>query len=146
VVAKNFNGDCAAVRRIGRYWRARTRIYRRGNLTGDDGTATGSHGDAVERQSHAAQGREAVIHRRAYQLKPQGRGEVWGVTGVESSSSAAKIHSPRDVIPLPRARILTPATRIAAEERSSTVNRSKPERLLYHGLFHSVSLTVTIQA
>ena len=73
-------------------------------------------------------------------------GKYGGVTGVESSSPAAKIHPPRDVIRLPRARILTPATRITAEGRSSTVNRSEPERLLYHGLLQSVSLTVPIQA
>jgi hypothetical protein len=55
----------------------------------------------VARLGHVAQGRRTAVHRRAYRLKPQGRGKAWGVTGVESSSPAAKIPSPRDVIRLP---------------------------------------------
>jgi hypothetical protein len=33
-----------------------------------------SHGDTVERQSHAAQGREAAVHRRANLHQPQNKG------------------------------------------------------------------------
>ena len=37
------------------------RGYCRGKLPGDDGTGRGSHGDAVERLSHAAHVREAAV-------------------------------------------------------------------------------------
>jgi hypothetical protein len=37
------------------------RVHSRGELTGDDGTAIGSHGDAVEMLGHVVQGRATVI-------------------------------------------------------------------------------------
>ena len=50
------------------------RVHSRGELTGDDLTAVRSHGDAVERQSHAAQAREAAVHRRAYRSSRKAEG------------------------------------------------------------------------
>jgi hypothetical protein len=35
-----------------------------------DGKLRGSHGDAVARSGHAAQGRTTAVHRRAYLLQP----------------------------------------------------------------------------
>ena len=37
------------------------RVLSRGELTDDDLTAVESHGDVMERQSHAAKGREAAV-------------------------------------------------------------------------------------
>jgi hypothetical protein len=38
-----------------------------------DGEFRGSHGDAVARLGHAAQGRDTAVHRRANPLPPQSR-------------------------------------------------------------------------
>jgi hypothetical protein len=47
------------------------RVLSRGDGSGDQRRARVSHGDAVDGQRHAAQGREAVVHRRANLLLPQ---------------------------------------------------------------------------
>jgi hypothetical protein len=71
-----------ALTRGGRRWRRTLvrwiRVQCRGSNSGGRREARGSHGDAVARLGHAAQGRKTAIHRRAYRLKPQGRGEVRG--------------------------------------------------------------------
>jgi hypothetical protein len=46
-------------------------VQRRGNRSGDQRRARAGYGDAVERVRHVAQGREAVVHRRANLLQPQ---------------------------------------------------------------------------
>jgi hypothetical protein len=142
-MARNFNGECAAVGRAGSYWRAWIHVHHRGDLTDDDWTAIASHGDAVERQSHAAQGREAAVHWQSYPHQPQSRRGRWRwVTGVTSSSSAAKI--------------LFPATLSIHHERESwrrwqesrrgvtdgeifLPRRSDPSQALYHQNPHSVA-------
>jgi hypothetical protein len=68
------------------------RVLSRGDGSGDQRRARVSHGDAVDGQRHAAQGREAVVHRRANLLQPQ--------------SNAAVSH--RSDLQLTTARILTP--------------------------------------
>jgi hypothetical protein len=77
------------------------RVQCRGNCSGDRREAKTKHGDAVAQLGHAAQDRRTAVHRWAYRLKPQGRGKARGFTGMESSSPAANIPSPRDVIRLP---------------------------------------------
>jgi hypothetical protein len=47
------------------------RVLSRGDGSGDQRRARVSHGDAVDGQRHAAQGWEAVVHRRANLLQPQ---------------------------------------------------------------------------
>jgi hypothetical protein len=71
-VAENFNGDCVAVGRIGRYWRTRTRVYRRGDLTGDD------------RDGH----RES--RRRSGKVEPRGTRPRGGGSPVSQSAPATK--------------------------------------------------------
>jgi hypothetical protein len=74
--------------------------------------AIGSHGDATEVPEHVAQDRKTTV---AGELISSGRSAKRGVrrlAGVTSSSTAAKIFWPRDVIDLPRVRIGTPVARI----------------------------------
>jgi hypothetical protein len=55
------------------------RVLSRGELTGVDLTVVKRHGDTMEVFEYVAQDRATAVHRRAYRLKPQGRGEVrWG--------------------------------------------------------------------
>jgi hypothetical protein len=64
----------------------------------------GSYGDAVERLSHAAHGREAAVTGELICSSRRVEGEArggGGVPGVEPSSPAVKIPLPRDVIRLP---------------------------------------------
>ena len=75
-------------------------VQRRGNCSGDQRGARVSHGDAVDRQRHAAS-----------------RSGVQLTDGDDLSYP--------DVIYLPRARILTPVSRIAAQDWSSAVRVSR---------------------
>ena len=71
------------------------------------------------------------------------------LAGVTSSSTAAKIFLPRDVIHPLRARIGTAMARIAAEGSSAVrALRWQPDpiQLLYHGEWHSVGLTDRFEA
>jgi hypothetical protein len=67
----------------GRSWRGTwlrwIRVHRRGNLPVDDGTGIGSHGDAVERLGHAAQGRVTVITGVLIHFRRGNDGTVAGV-------------------------------------------------------------------
>jgi hypothetical protein len=51
-------------RRSGRTSTSRIRVHRRGNFTGDDETAIGSHDDATGVPGYVAQGRATTVHRR----------------------------------------------------------------------------------
>ena len=55
-------------------WRARLRVPSRGGLIGDDGTAVGNYGGAVERLGHAA-GTEMARRRRAALSTAVSKGE-----------------------------------------------------------------------
>jgi hypothetical protein len=142
-VAGNFNRDARRSERAGSYWCAWTSVYRRGDLTGDDGTATKSHDDAVERQSHAAQGREAAVHRWANLLQPQSRNVRRWVTGVTSSSPAARILYPATLSIHPECeswRQWHESWQDSSTVRSFGCWRSDPSQVLYHGDRHSVDL------
>jgi hypothetical protein len=66
-------------RRKGRALAHWVRVLSRGELTGVDLTVVKRHGDTTEVFGYVAQDRATAVHRRAYRLKPQGRGEVrWG--------------------------------------------------------------------
>jgi hypothetical protein len=69
----------AGGRRWRRTWALWIRVHRRGNLPGDDGTTIGSHGDAVERLGHTAQGRATVITGVLIQFRRGDHGTVAGV-------------------------------------------------------------------
>ena len=56
------------------------RGYCRGKLPGDDGTGRGSHGDAVKRLGHAAQGREAAVDGEPIGFPPRQLCTVVGFT------------------------------------------------------------------
>jgi hypothetical protein len=55
-------------------WRARLRVPSRGGLIGDDGTAVGNYGGAVERLGHAA-GTKMARRRRAALSTAVSKGE-----------------------------------------------------------------------
>jgi hypothetical protein len=55
-------------------WRARSRVPNRGGLIGDDGTAVGNYGGAVERLGHAA-GTEMARRRRTALSTAVSKGE-----------------------------------------------------------------------
>jgi hypothetical protein len=59
-VAVNFEED-ARRPGMGKKLARWIRVHRRGNLPVDDGTGTGSHGDAVDRLGHAAHSQEAAV-------------------------------------------------------------------------------------
>jgi hypothetical protein len=82
----------------------------------------------VNRARRAAGNDEGLTAVRTLIQGRWARGEGLRLAGVASSSPAARILLPRDVIHLPRAQILTPTTRIAAEEWSSVVKCSEPEQ------------------
>ena len=81
-----------------------------------DGEFRGSHGDAVAWLGHAAQGRKVAVHRRGY--LPSRKVEKKATVSHRSDLqlTAGKDLSPHVLIHPPRARVLTPAARIAAEE------------------------------
>jgi hypothetical protein len=55
------------------------RVLSHGELTDVNLMVVKRHGDATEVFKYVVQDRATAVHRRAYRLKPQGRGEVrWG--------------------------------------------------------------------
>jgi hypothetical protein len=112
-VASEFGEDARRPEMKKKALAAWVRVHSRGELTGDDGTAIGSHGDAVERLGHAAD-TEMARRRRAALSTAVSKGE-W-ITASQSGFQVTVGEDiwPRDVIDLPRAWILTPATRITA--------------------------------
>jgi hypothetical protein len=86
----------------------------------------------VERQSHAAQGREAVVHRWAYRSSRTTEGKYWGFTGVASSAWLL----PSGLIWSPMTWIATAAARIFAQRGHRRWRSDAGSlifiRLLYH--------------
>jgi hypothetical protein len=71
----------------------------------------------VERQSHAAQGREAAVHRRAYRSSRKAEGEATVSHRSDLQLTGGRDSFTREVIHPPRARILTATARITVGSR-----------------------------
>jgi hypothetical protein len=125
-------------------WRQRwnmaqwVRVLSRGELTGDDWTAVASYGVALERQSHATQGREAAVHRRSYLRQPQSRGIRRWVTGVTSSSPATRILNPMTLSIHPECESWRRWHESRRDFIGGEIFWSDPSQVLYHGDRHSV--------
>jgi hypothetical protein len=80
-----------------------------------DGEFRGSHGDAVARLGHAAQGRDTAVYRRAYLLRRKVEEKATVSHRSDLQLTAGKDLSPYVLIHPPRAQVGPATARIAAE-------------------------------
>jgi hypothetical protein len=140
------------------WWRAAVRerenllaqwlgVQRRGNCSGDQRGARMSHGDAVDKQRHAADNGDGITAVRILIRGRWARGEVSRLAGVASSSPAAIIFYPATLstfLEYELGRRRHESWQGDRWRRGTTALAFWSAQTLYHGELHSVNLTTIV--